>query len=80
MDILCTRCGERWSIDHMLHQEPEEFERNGASVTHCPACRRGRPRLSSADRDRLALASELALLCRDDVDAYAADLEDLDLL
>jgi len=80
MDILCTTCGERWSIDHVLHDEPEEFEREGARVTRCPACRRGRPRLSTADRNRLALAEELALLCSDDVDAYAAELEDLDLL
>ena len=80
MDILCTTCGERWGIDHVLHDEPEEFEREGARVTRCPACRRGRPRLSTAHRNRLALAEELALLCGDDVDAYAAELEDLDLL
>lgn len=80
MDILCTRCGERWSIDHVLREEPEEFERDGARVTRCPSCKRGRPMLSTADRNRLALASELALLCGEDVDGYAADLEDLDLL
>ena len=80
MDILCTRCGEPWSVDHVLHEEPEEFERDGARITKCPACRRGRPRLSTADRQRLALADELALLCGDDVDAYAADLDDFGLL
>ncbi|RMH67805.1 MAG: hypothetical protein D6685_03060, partial [Bacteroidetes bacterium] len=53
----------------MLHEEPDEFERDGARITKCPACRRGRPRLGTADRQHLALAGELALLCGDDVEA-----------
>ena len=80
MDILCTTCGERWDLDHVVHDEPEEFDRDGARVTRCPACRRGRPRLSTADRQRLASAAELALLWGNDIEAYAAELEDLDLV
>ena len=27
MDLLCTCCGEPWDIYHVLHEEPEEFDR-----------------------------------------------------
>jgi len=80
MDILCTRCGEPWAVDHVLHDEPDGFERDGGLITKCPACRNGRPRLSTADRERLQLAAELARLLGDDVDALACELADLDLV
>lgn len=69
MDILCRNCGERWPLDEVLGQPNEDFECRGMRVTSCPACRRGRPRLSAADRNRMALAEELALLCQDEADA-----------
>jgi len=79
MDLVCTRCGEPWSIDHVLHEEPESFERKGGVIFRCPSC----PKYvyhNDRQRHRLKLIRELGELCGNDIDGFAATLEDLGLL
>lgn len=80
MDLICTRCGEPWDVDTVLHDMPDEFERKGGRITHCPSCPTAKPRLSRATESRLAIISTLADTLGDDVDGLAATLEDFDLL
>jgi len=41
MDLHCTRCGEPWDLDYVLHDEPEEFKfkKGSKTIIECPACR-----------------------------------------
>ena len=43
MDIICTCCGEPWDIYHVLHEEPQGFEREGALIKACPCCHGRQP-------------------------------------
>lgn len=81
MDLICTSCGEPWDLDHVLHEEPEGFTRDGAAIVSCPCCKeRGQGKnLGSKAREKLAAARELGRLLGDDVNGYAAELEDLGL-
>ncbi len=80
MDLVCTRCGEPWHMDHVLHEEPEEFKRRGGRIDRCPACPKGRPKLHPKERARLQTIRELADALGDDIDGFAATLEDFGLL
>jgi hypothetical protein len=81
MDLVCTTCGEPWDLDYVLHDEPEGFERKGAAIVGCPVCkeRQHGKDLDPEVRERLSAARELGQLLGDDVDGYAAELEDLGL-
>lgn len=37
MDLLCLRCGEPWDFDLVLHELPEQFERQGCVISRCPS-------------------------------------------
>ena len=77
MDILCTCCGEPWDVTHVLHEEPHSFERNGALISACPCCTGNRPEdLPAKAREDLDALKALALMLGDDVDGFAAILED----
>ena len=80
MDLVCTRCGEPWHVDHVLHDESESFERRGGRIDHCPACPKEMSEHSPEERHRLVAIRELANLHGDDVDGLAASLEDFGLL
>jgi len=79
MDLLCTTCGEPFDMDHVLHEEPAAFKRSGAAITGCPCCKANDygKALPPAQRAKLDAARELGELLGDDVDGYAAELEDL---
>lgn len=81
MDLICTNCGEPWDLDYVLHDEPEGFTRKGSAVIFCPCCseRNQGKDLDPSQRERLEAARELGQLLGDDVDGYAAELEDLGL-
>ena len=79
MDIYCTRCGEPWDIDYVLHEEPDGFQRTGSVITSCPACQGRSVALSPKEEERLAIIRELAHVAGDDLDGFAADLEDFGL-
>lgn len=79
MDLYCTRCGEPWDMDTLLHDDPEGFDRKGGRITACPACRGQTVNLSEQEAERLAIIGELADLAGDDLDGLAADLEDFGL-
>ena len=79
MDLLCTRCGEPWDLDYILHEAPSEFTRKGGLIEHCPSCPGELPKLDPAMRERLAVVKELAELLGDDVDGLAAELQDFGL-
>jgi hypothetical protein len=80
MDLICTCCGEPWDIDHVLHEEPEGFDRQGGRIRACPCCHGVPPEgHSEGERERLAAVAAVAELLGDDVDGVAATLEDLDL-
>ena len=79
MDLVCCSCGEPWDLDYVLHDESEAFTREGAAIVSCPCCPETRPELTAGEEQRLAAARELGALLGDDVDGYAAELEDLGL-
>lgn len=80
MDVICTCCGEPWEIDYVLHDEPEEFNRRGGLIRACPVCHGARPAGQSQEqRDNLNAIAEIALMLGDDIDGFAAFLEDFDL-
>ena len=80
MDIICTNCGEPWDIDHVLHEEPENFDRDGSVIKSCPSCHGREQDLTEAQREHLEAVRAIADLMGDDIDGFAATLEDFDLL
>ncbi len=80
MDVICTCCGEPWDIYHVLHEEPQAFNRAGALITACPCCRGRRPDdLDRRTRSQLDALAEAARLFGDDLDGFAAFIEDMSL-
>ena len=81
MDMVCLRCGEAWDMDYVLHEAPHEFIRHHSRIERCPACpATGRPALSAAEQERLAMIAVIADVCGDDIDSFVAELEDLGLV
>jgi hypothetical protein len=75
MDLVCTRCGEPWELDTVLHDEPEGFERKGGLIRTCPCCRdRPVPPMSPSKRAWLKAVAAVAPLFGDDLDGLAACL------
>jgi len=79
MDVYCTRCGEPWDIDYVLHEEPEGFGRCNGVITSCPCCQGKKVDLSPAEKEQLAAIREISKMFGDDLDGLAAELEDLGL-
>jgi len=78
MDIICTCCGEPWDTYHVLHEEPQGFEREGALIKACPCCHGRQPQdLNRRTRDQLRALAEAARLFGEDIDGFAAFLEDM---
>jgi len=70
-ELLCTKCGESWEPDVVIHKSPERFVRSGASIWECPSC-----------EENAHLPYEITDLLRavyhgyaGDVDAAANDIE-----
>ena len=80
MDVVCTKCGEPWDLDHVLHEEPENFDRQGALIKSCPCCQGEQVKLSKEEKERLAIIQEIAWIFGDDIDGFAAELEDLGVI
>lgn len=79
MDLYCANCGEPWAMDHVLHDEPEEFDYSDGRIERCPCCvANKRKPLSEAMKKRAEMASVLADVLGDDVDGIAADMDDLE--
>lgn len=80
MDLYCTRCGEPWELDDVLHDaEDGEFRRSGGRILECPACEANiRSGFAEANRRRREVTAALADILGDDVDGLAAELEDLE--
>lgn len=76
MDVLCLRCGEGWDTDHVRHDAPQDFERKGCVITRCPACPERAAKVPPEARRRLAELAEVARCHGNDLDAFAAFLED----
>ena len=85
MDLYCTRCGEPWDTDTVLHDaEPGEFDRvgNTGKITMCPACRGTSDEelsklLSDDEKGRNYTRSAMADLLGDDIDGLASTYEDM---
>ena len=81
MDLICTCCGEPWAVDHVLHEEPDGFDRQGGLIRGCPCCHGTPPEgMTEERRSRLQAVAAAAELLGDDVDGVAALLEDLNAL
>ena len=81
MDLICTCCGEPWDVDHVLHQEPDEFDRRGGLIRACPCCHGIEPDgMTEERRSRLRAVAAVAELLGDDVDGLAATLDDFEAL
>ena len=78
MDIICTCCGEPWDICHLLHEEPQGFDCEGALIRACPCCHGERPdALNRRTRGQLDGLADAAQLFGDDLDGFAVFLEDM---
>lgn len=81
MDLICTNCGDPWSMDYVLHDAPQDFVRKGGVITHCPSCpKNGEKNLDEKTKIRLEAAAEIGELLGDDIDGMAAMLEDFGLV
>jgi hypothetical protein len=80
MDLICTRCGEPWDLDHVLHEDPGGFDRDGGLIRRCPSCPAEEPKLDPHTRAKLAAVRAVAQLMGDDVDGLAAAIADSELL
>ena len=81
MDIICTCCGQPWDMYHVLHEEPQGFDREGALIKACPCCHGEQPdALNRHSRRQLGSLAEAAGLFGDDLDGFAAFLEDVLLI
>lgn len=78
MDLICTRCGEPWDLDTVLHDEPEDFTRRGAAIVRCPVCEENGPAPQEL-REKLKTALVVGELLEGDDDGYAAFVDDLEL-
>lgn len=77
MDVICLCCSEPWHIDHVLHDEPDGFERDGCAINACPCCNGRRPKdLSKQQREWLESVRAMAELLGEDIDGFAAMLDD----
>ncbi|REJ92343.1 MAG: hypothetical protein DWQ34_13220 [Planctomycetota bacterium] len=62
---------------HVLHEDRQSFERTGALISGCPCCKGLRPEdLTEKACQDLDALKELALMLGDDIDGFAALLED----
>src|SRR5947209_10525611 len=79
MDIICLNCGEPWDVYHIYHDaEPEDFERSGCAIKRCPCCRDNKPEgYTKKYREHVATSAEAAELFSDDLDGFAAFLDDM---
>lgn len=76
MDIYCHNCGEPYTIDYVLHDEPQLFKRQGCVIFLCPGCKGAPQHLSAEEENRLIALRELAYAYGDDIDGYATEAED----
>ncbi|MCG3126038.1 MAG: hypothetical protein CHACPFDD_00866 [Phycisphaerae bacterium] len=67
-------------MDHVLHEAPADFKRNGGLIMRCPVCPAKPPVLADAEQARLRRIATLAKLFGDDVDGLAVTLADGDML
>ncbi len=81
MDLYCVSCGEPWSVDHVLHEEPEAFSRRGGLIESCPCCVGKTLEVkSAAEQEWLFALRAIAETTGDDVDGCAAMMEDFHLI
>lgn len=80
MDLICTRCGEPWNLDYVLHEEPRAFRRHHSLIYRCPCCPTKPPELPLDECKRLETVALVAQICGEDIDGAAAMFEDLNLL
>ena len=77
MDVICTCCGEPWDVYHVLHEEPDTFDRDGCLITACLCCHGVRPAdMPEEYQERLEAIKQLAIMLGEDIDGFAAMLED----
>ena len=78
MDLICLRCGEPWSLDDVLFEIREEFNRTGCAINRCPCCMAKQKVHLDVEHQQclndLAVAAELF---GNDYVAFAAFLEDM---
>jgi hypothetical protein len=82
MDILCTNCGEPWDIFHVKQDSPQDFKMKGSVILKCPSCPKdgSKPNLDEKTKMNLEAAAVLGEILGDDIDGYAAELEDFGLV
>lgn len=78
--LICLKCAETWDMDYVLHEAPEEFERTGGAIHECPDCMGKKITLEPHIKHKMAGLHEVAMLLGDDVDGYAAMIEDIGLI
>ncbi len=83
MDTYCTRCGEPWDVDHLQYAIDHEpgfvFGVNHLVILRCPSCGERQTNRRKASQRR-AFAEELGQLFGDDLDGFAAEMDELGIL
>jgi hypothetical protein len=88
MDLICSNCGEPWEVGHVLHEQPELFERKGSVITSCPCCDANitfqENELSDQERNKikqwLSDVKDVCEMLGDDIDGAASYLKDFNLI
>ncbi len=80
-DLFCTVCGEPWDLDYVLHEKDPDMKYAHGRISSCPCCpkpEKGKKqrKLSRGEKERAKLASMLANVLGDDVDAIAIEGEE----
>jgi hypothetical protein len=77
MDLYCSRCGEPWELDYVMHDMAPEEKEAFLKGEYCPSCKgkeiEKRPL-------RAELAGALQDILGDDIDGIAAEMEDADYM
>lgn len=66
-------------MDYVLHEAPDDFEKRGSVIVGCPSCAGKEVTFGTGTKNRLTAIAVVGDLLGDDVDGYAAFIEDMGL-
>jgi len=75
MDITCGRCGEPWELYYVLHEDPDDFEREGGYIKRCPCCPEREEDVVIEMKERAVIARAISEVLGDDMDGVVSEME-----
>lgn len=77
MDLYCSRCGEPYEFDYVMHDMTPQEKGDFLNGVCCPSCK-GK---EVTDRPfRAMLAGAMGEILGDDIDGLAAEMEDAEYM